>query len=96
MLSNVNLSNDLNLLALGGRVTVSSSYFSTRAFSCTSVFSTSSLYCSYYDVLQVVGSRGSIEINPRDTMAKESSIIGVALFCATKVKWNFFFCPFQW
>ncbi|XP_043990553.1 quinone oxidoreductase isoform X2 [Gambusia affinis] len=31
----------------------------------------------------VVGSRGSIEINPRDTMAKESSIIGVTLFSST-------------
>ncbi|MEQ2175306.1 hypothetical protein GOODEAATRI_016726 [Goodea atripinnis] len=50
MLSNVNLSKDLQLLAHGGRV---------------------------------VGSRGSIEINPRDTMAKESSIVGVALFFST-------------
>ncbi|KAG7221015.1 hypothetical protein INR49_031213, partial [Caranx melampygus] len=53
MLSNVNLSKDLQMLAYGGRVTV-------------------------------VGSRGPIEINPRDTMAKESSIIGVALFFATQ------------
>ncbi|KAK6302542.1 hypothetical protein J4Q44_G00268970 [Coregonus suidteri] len=52
MLSNVNLSSDLQMLAYGGRVTV-------------------------------VGSRGPIEINPRDTMAKESSIIGVALPYAT-------------
>lgn len=52
MLSNVNLSKDLQMLAYGGRVTV-------------------------------VGSRGSIEINPRDTMAKESSIMGVAVFFAT-------------
>ncbi|XP_026169710.1 quinone oxidoreductase [Mastacembelus armatus] len=52
MLSNVNLSKDLQMLAYGGRVTV-------------------------------VGSRGPIEINPRDTMAKESSIMGVALFFAT-------------
>ncbi|KAG9343296.1 hypothetical protein JZ751_014277 [Albula glossodonta] len=52
MLSNVNLSNDLQMLAYGGRVTI-------------------------------VGSRGPIEINPRDTMAKESSIIGVAVFYAT-------------
>ncbi|XP_060940166.1 quinone oxidoreductase-like isoform X1 [Limanda limanda] len=52
MLSNVNLSRDLEMLAYGGRVTV-------------------------------VGSRGPIEINPRDTMAKESSIIGVVLFFAT-------------
>ncbi|XP_043554486.1 quinone oxidoreductase isoform X2 [Chiloscyllium plagiosum] len=53
MLSNVNLSNDLQLLAAGGRVTI-------------------------------VGCRGSIEINPRDTMAKESSIIGVAFGTITE------------
>ncbi|KAK1790725.1 hypothetical protein P4O66_014585 [Electrophorus voltai] len=53
MLSNVNLGNDLKLLALGGRVTV-------------------------------VGCRGTVEINPRDTMLKESSIIGVAMFSASK------------
>ncbi|XP_070774783.1 quinone oxidoreductase isoform X1 [Enoplosus armatus] len=52
MLSNVNLSKDLQMLAYGGRV-------------------------------MVVGSRGSVEINPRDTMAKESSIVGVVLFFAT-------------
>lgn len=32
----------------------------------------------------VVGCRGSIEINPRETMAKESSIIGISLSSATK------------
>uniref|UniRef100_A0A2I3HPP3 Quinone oxidoreductase n=1 Tax=Nomascus leucogenys TaxID=61853 RepID=A0A2I3HPP3_NOMLE len=32
----------------------------------------------------VVGNRGTIEINPRDTMAKESSIIGVSCFSSTK------------
>lgn len=32
----------------------------------------------------VVGSRGPIEINPRDTMTKESSIIGTTLFSTTK------------
>uniref|UniRef100_A0AAY4AZG5 Enoyl reductase (ER) domain-containing protein n=1 Tax=Denticeps clupeoides TaxID=299321 RepID=A0AAY4AZG5_9TELE len=53
MLSNVNLSNDLQMLANGGRVTI-------------------------------VGSRGPIEINPRDTMSKESTIIGVSLFFSTK------------
>ncbi|XP_029473895.1 quinone oxidoreductase isoform X3 [Rhinatrema bivittatum] len=53
MLSNINLSNDLQLLSYGGRVIV-------------------------------VGARGPVEIHPRDTMAKESSIIGVALFSATK------------
>ncbi|KAG7526074.1 quinone oxidoreductase [Solea senegalensis] len=52
MLSNVNLSKDLQMLAFGGRV-------------------------------MVVGCRGSIEINPRDTMSKESSIVGVVLFFAT-------------
>ncbi|XP_070774786.1 quinone oxidoreductase isoform X2 [Enoplosus armatus] len=38
---------------------------------------------SYTDKIMVVGSRGSVEINPRDTMAKESSIVGVVLFFAT-------------
>ncbi|XP_031696592.1 quinone oxidoreductase-like [Anarrhichthys ocellatus] len=52
MLSNVNLSKDLHMLALGGRVTI-------------------------------IGCRGSIEIDPRDTMAKESSIMGVTLSFAT-------------
>ncbi|XP_033961215.1 quinone oxidoreductase [Pseudochaenichthys georgianus] len=52
MLSNVNLSKDLQMVAYGGRVTV-------------------------------IGCRGSIEINPRDTMAKESCIMGVALSFAT-------------
>ncbi|XP_056388664.1 quinone oxidoreductase [Hyla sarda] len=36
----------------------------------------------------IVGCRGSIEINPRDTMAKESSIIGVSLFSSTKEEWR--------
>ncbi|XP_069718115.1 quinone oxidoreductase-like [Phaenicophaeus curvirostris] len=34
--------------------------------------------------VMVVGCRGPIEINPRDTMTKESSIIGVSLFLATE------------
>ncbi|XP_062843660.1 quinone oxidoreductase [Trichomycterus rosablanca] len=53
MLSNVNLSNDLKLLAFGGRV-------------------------------MIVGCRGPVEINPRDIMTKESSVVGVALFHAAK------------
>ncbi|XP_072275581.1 quinone oxidoreductase-like [Pyxicephalus adspersus] len=57
MLSNVNLSNDLKLVSVGGRVII-------------------------------VGCRGPIEINPRDTMAKESSIIGVSLFSSTKEDWK--------
>ncbi|XP_048207548.1 quinone oxidoreductase isoform X1 [Perognathus longimembris pacificus] len=39
---------------------------------------------SYGGRVIVVGSRGPIEINPRDTMSKESSIIGVSLFSSTK------------
>ncbi|NXI50644.1 QOR oxidoreductase, partial [Chloroceryle aenea] len=39
---------------------------------------------SYAGRVMVVGCRGSIEINPRDTMSKESSIIGVSLFLATE------------
>ncbi|XP_071605928.1 quinone oxidoreductase [Heliangelus exortis] len=53
MLSNINLTTDLQLLSYGGRV-------------------------------MVVGCRGSIEINPRDTMSKESTITGVSLFLATE------------
>ncbi|XP_010149817.1 PREDICTED: quinone oxidoreductase [Eurypyga helias] len=34
--------------------------------------------------VMVVGSRGPTEINPRDAMSKESSIIGVSLFLATE------------
>lgn len=36
-----------------------------------------------------MGSRGPIEINPRDTMSKESSIIGVSLFLETEVRNTF-------
>lgn len=82
MLSHVNLSNDLKLLACGGRVMVSSPFFlHTRLFFYT--FFRTDVILTFF---QIVGSRGSIEINPRDMMAKESSIIGVALFSATKVK----------
>lgn len=49
MLANVNLDNDLDLLAPGGRVVV-------------------------------VGNRGRIEIDPRKTMGKESSVTGVMLW----------------
>ncbi|XP_072430981.1 quinone oxidoreductase isoform X3 [Chiloscyllium punctatum] len=38
----------------------------------------------YIDKIKIVGCRGSIEINPRDTMAKESSIIGVAFGTITE------------
>ncbi|NXU74107.1 QOR oxidoreductase, partial [Oreotrochilus melanogaster] len=39
---------------------------------------------SYGGRVMVVGCRGSIEINPRDTMSKESTITGVSLFLATE------------
>jgi NADPH2:quinone reductase len=52
MLANVNLNNDLGLLALGGRVVV-------------------------------VGSRGPIAIDPRQTMGRDLSIIGMSLRNAT-------------
>lgn len=38
----------------------------------------------------VVGCRGPIEINPRDTMAKETSIIGVSLSSSTKEEFQQF------
>ena len=37
-------------------------------------------------VFQVVGSRGTIEIDPRATMAKESEIRGMALFASDMVR----------
>ena len=43
----------------------------------------------------VVGSRGPIEINPQDTMAKESSIIGVALYSSTKEEFQQFAAVLQ-
>ncbi|KAM9326786.1 quinone oxidoreductase [Gastrophryne carolinensis] len=42
----------------------------------------------YIEKIQIVGCRGAIEINPRDTMAKESSIIGVSLFSSSKEEWK--------
>jgi NADPH2:quinone reductase len=51
MLANVNLGNDLPLLAFGGRVVV-------------------------------VGSRGAVQINPRDLMGREASILGMSLWSA--------------
>jgi len=49
MLANVNLRNDLKVLAPRGRVVV-------------------------------IGSRGTIEIDPRDTMSRDASILGMSLF----------------
>lgn len=43
-------------------------------------------FLSFRGRVIIVGCRGSIEINPRDTMAKETSIIGVSLFSSTKVR----------
>lgn len=53
MLANVNLNNDLEIVAKRGRVVV-------------------------------IGSRGAIEINPRLTMTRDSSILGMSLINATK------------
>lgn len=52
MLSNVNLGNDLTILAPRGRVVI-------------------------------VGSRGRVEINPRDAMTRDATILGVLLFNAS-------------
>jgi len=52
MLSNVNLQNDLTILAKRGRVII-------------------------------IGSRGRIEIDPRQTMGKESAILGTTLWSTT-------------
>lgn len=50
---------------------------------------------SYGGRVIIVGSRGPIEINPRDTMAKESSIIGVALYSSTKEEFRQFAAALQ-
>jgi NADPH2:quinone reductase len=55
MLANVNLGNDLTVLATGGRVVI-------------------------------VGSRGKVEIDPRDAMAREADIRGMVLFNAPPVE----------
>lgn len=52
MLSNVNLGEDLKILARGGRVAV-------------------------------VGCRGTVEIDPRETMGREAAVLGMSLFNAT-------------
>lgn len=52
MLANVNLGNDLQVVAKGGRVVV-------------------------------IGSRGRVEIDPRDAMGKEAAILGMTLYNAT-------------
>ena len=46
------------------------------------------LYLTVWNIkiFQVVGNRGTIEINPRETMAKESSILGVMLGQASEVQ----------
>jgi NADPH:quinone reductase len=55
MLANVNLSNDLKILAPKGRVVV-------------------------------IGNRGTVEIDPRDLMGKESAILGMMLFGASEAE----------
>jgi NADPH2:quinone reductase len=55
MLANVNLDNDLRVLAMGGRVVI-------------------------------IGSRGRIEIDPRDAMIRDASILGMLLFNTTQTE----------
>uniref|UniRef100_A0A8C5V3C5 Quinone oxidoreductase n=1 Tax=Microcebus murinus TaxID=30608 RepID=A0A8C5V3C5_MICMU len=50
---------------------------------------------NYVDKIKVVGNRGTIEINPRDTMVKECSIIGVTLFATTKEEFQQFAAALQ-
>jgi len=52
MLANINLANDLKVLAMGGRVCI-------------------------------IGSRGPIQIDPRDTMGRRADILGLSLHLAT-------------
>jgi NADPH2:quinone reductase len=55
MLANVNLANDLKVLAMGGRIVI-------------------------------IGSRGRIEIDPRDAMMRDASIMGMLLFNTTQAE----------
>ncbi|XP_045657968.1 quinone oxidoreductase [Ursus americanus] len=50
---------------------------------------------SYGGRVMVVGSRGPIEIDPRDTIPKECSIIGVALYSSTKEEFKQFAAAIQ-
>uniref|UniRef100_A0A8C0NS75 Crystallin zeta n=1 Tax=Canis lupus familiaris TaxID=9615 RepID=A0A8C0NS75_CANLF len=50
---------------------------------------------SYGGRVIVVGSRGPIEINPRDTIPKETSIIGTALYSSTKEEFRKFAMALQ-
>ncbi|XP_064441318.1 quinone oxidoreductase-like isoform X2 [Mirounga angustirostris] len=50
---------------------------------------------SYGGRVIIVGSRGPIEINPQDTMAKESSITGVAFYSSTKEEFRQFAAALQ-
>ncbi|XP_062960721.1 quinone oxidoreductase isoform X2 [Cynocephalus volans] len=50
---------------------------------------------SYGGRVMIVGSRGPIEINPRDTMANETSIIGVAVLSSTKEEFQQFAAGLQ-
>ncbi|KAM3914998.1 zeta-crystallin-like [Leptodactylus fuscus] len=43
---------------------------------------------SYGGRVIVIGSRGTVEINPKDTLYKDSSIIGMGLYNATKDDWK--------
>lgn len=57
----------------------------------TKMLASNSSYCVEYIyrpviIIQVVGNRGSIEINPRLMMMKESSIVGVMLSKTTQVR----------
>uniref|UniRef100_A0A2K6GSK0 Quinone oxidoreductase n=1 Tax=Propithecus coquereli TaxID=379532 RepID=A0A2K6GSK0_PROCO len=50
---------------------------------------------NYVDKIKVVGSRGTIEINPRDIMVKECSILGVTFFSSTKEEFQQFAAALQ-
>lgn len=88
MLSNVNLGKDLKMLAHGGCVTVGqTSQTRFEPLHSASLCVLHWLRACFLPPLQVVGSRGSVEIDPRQIMLKESSVVGVALFSSTPV-WN--------
>ena len=61
------------------------SSYDKRYIHCTTQFYFTEMFLSTPFSFQIVGNRGTIEINPRETMAKESSIVGVMLGHATEV-----------
>uniref|UniRef100_A0A8C9A156 Quinone oxidoreductase n=1 Tax=Prolemur simus TaxID=1328070 RepID=A0A8C9A156_PROSS len=50
---------------------------------------------NYIDKIKIVGSRGTVEINPRDILVKECSVMGVTFFSSTKEEFRQFAAALQ-